>query len=309
MLSNRTPDLTALEMLVAVHDSGSLSAAGKLLGLSQQAVSQRMRTLESLIGSTLVTRTPRGSTLTEEGVLVAGWAAEVLAAAERLDAGISSLRSTHTQQLSVAASQTVAEHLLPLWLVRLRKQQESHDSAPTTVNMTVTNSADAIALVRSGKASLGFIETPAVPADLASLEVQRDSLVVVTAPTHPWARRRSLLTPDELAATPLVSREEGSGTRYALEYLLHAAGHEEIAAPNVEFSTTAGVRSAVAAGTAPAVLSALAVRDDLALGRLVAIPMVGLDMSRPLTAIWQGTEIPPQGAARDLVAVAQRAGA
>lgn len=163
MLSPRIPDLSALEMLAAVHDLGSLSAAGKHLGLSQQAVSSRMRSLESQIGSVLLTRTPRGSTLTESGALVAGWAAEVLAAAERLDAGIASLRSDTARQLKVAASQTIAEHLLPLWLVALRRQQESLGLVPTVVELTVNNSEATVALVRSGQAAIGFIESPHLP--------------------------------------------------------------------------------------------------------------------------------------------------
>nr|WP_250647501.1 LysR family transcriptional regulator [Dermabacter vaginalis] len=191
MLSPRIPDLSALEMLAAVHDLGSLSAAGKHLGLSQQAVSSRMRSLESQIGSVLLTRTPRGSTLTESGALVAGWAAEVLAAAERLDAGIASLRSDTARQLKVAASQTIAEHLLPLWLVALRRQQESLGLVPTVVELTVNNSEATVALVRSGQAAIGFIESPHLPPDLSAAAVQNDYMVVVVAPDHPWARRRT----------------------------------------------------------------------------------------------------------------------
>ncbi|GAC1370743.1 MAG: hypothetical protein NVSMB43_06240 [Pseudarthrobacter sp.] len=204
MLSPRIPELSALEMLAAVHDLGSLSAAGKHLGLSQQAVSSRMRSLESQIGSALLTRTPRGSTLTESGALVAGWAAEVLAAAERLDAGIASLRSDTARQLKVAASQTIAEHLLPLWLVALRRQQESLGLVPTVVELTVNNSEATVALVRSGQAAIGFIESPHLPPDLSAAAVQDDDMVLVVAPEHPWARRRTPVTAAELAATARV---------------------------------------------------------------------------------------------------------
>jgi DNA-binding transcriptional LysR family regulator len=75
-------------------------------------------------------------------------------------------------------------------------------------------------------------------------------------------------------------------------------------APAVELSTSAAVRSAIAAGTAPGVLSALAVRDDLTLGRLVAVP-TEQPILRPLTAIWQGGRTPPPGPARDLIAIAR----
>lgn len=306
LLSPRIPELSALEMLATVHDLGSFSAAGKHLGLSQQAVSSRMRSLESQLGSALLTRSPRGSTLTETGALVAGWAAEVLAAAERLDAGIASLRSDAARQLKVAASQTIAEHLLPLWLVALRRQQESLGLVPTVVELTVNNSEATVALVRSGQAALGFIETPHLPPDLSAAAVQVDDMVLVVAPEHPWARRRSPVTVEELAATALVTREAGSGTRDALEHLLTGAGAPTLIAPLVELSTTAAVRSAIAAGTAPGVLSALAVRDDIALHRLVAVPVRGLRLRRTLTALWQSGATPAPGPARDLATIAAR---
>ncbi len=255
----------------------------------------------------LLTRTPRGSTLTESGELVAGWAAEVLAAGERLDAGIASLRSDTARQLKVAASQTIAEHLLPLWLVALRRQQESLGLVPTVVELAVNNSEATVALVRSGQAAIGFIESPHLPPDLSTAAVQDDDLVLVVAPGHPWARRRTPVTAGELAATALVTREHGSGTRDALEHLLTTAGTANLAEPLVELSTTAAVRSAIAAGTAPGVLSALAVRDDLALQRLVAVPVRGLPLRRALTAIWQTGPTPPPGPPRDLAAIAAKA--
>lgn len=79
-----------------------------------------MRALEARIGSLLLTRSPRGSNLSDSGVLLAGCAADVLAAAEHLDAGIVSLRSESVRQLHLVASRTIAEYLLPQWLVGLR---------------------------------------------------------------------------------------------------------------------------------------------------------------------------------------------
>jgi DNA-binding transcriptional LysR family regulator len=67
-------------------------------------------------------------------------------------------------------------------------------------------------------------------------------------------------------------------------------------------STTAAVRAAVLAGAAPAVISELAVADDLVAGRLVQIPAPELDLRRTLRAIWEGAKSPPAGAARDLIA-------
>ena len=289
-----------------IHELGSLSAAGKQLGLSQQAVSSRMRAMESQIGATLLTRTPRGTTLTETGALVAGWAEQVLAAAGRLDSGISSIRSDGARALKVAASQTIAEHLLPHWLVALRRDQVARGMVPTVVELVVANTEAAAALVRSGQAAIGFGESPYLPTDLRNVAVGEDDMVLVVAPTHPWARRKSPVTVGELAATQMVSRERGSGTRDAVEHLLLVAGAVDLAAPLVELSTTAAVRSAIAAGTAPGILSVLAVRDDLTLRRLVEIPVKGVRLRRPLSVFWQSGNMPPQGPGRDLVAIAAK---
>lgn len=101
MVSPRVPDLDSLALLLQIASTGSLGRAGAVHGISQPAVSARVRTLEGLVGLPLVERTARGSALTPNGVLVAGWARQVLDAAEVLDAGVASLRSTSEQQLRV----------------------------------------------------------------------------------------------------------------------------------------------------------------------------------------------------------------
>lgn len=128
-----------------------------------------------------------------------------------------------------------------------------------------------------------------------------DELVVVARPEHRWARRAEPILPAELASTPLVSRETGSGTREFFESALADFGASPCP-PVLELSTSAAVRAAVLAGSAPAVLSRLAVADDVSAGRLRIVPVDGLDLRRDLRAVWQGGRTPPAGAVRDLLA-------
>lgn len=306
MLSPRMPDVASLEMLVAVADHGSFSAAGKALGLSQQAISSRMRSLESRLGVALLVRTPRGSTLTQDGVLVGRWARDVLAAAELLDVGVASLRFEGHQELVVAASQTVAEHLLPGWLVELRRGQEQRGVPATVIKLVISNSAGTIEHLREGRAALGFVETPVLPTDLHAAAVRQDELVLVVCPDHPWAQRGRAVTAAELARCALIVREEGSGTRDALDAAMLAAGNPREEPARMELSTSAAVRSAVTAGAGPAVMSALAVRDDLALKRLVRVPVRGVELNRTITALWRSGGKTHAGPARDLIALASR---
>lgn len=297
MTLRHVPDLDSLELLLEVAGAGSLGRAAAQHGLSQPAASARIQAMERLVGFPLLTRSARGSTLTANGALLADWAREVLGSAAVLAAGIASLRGEREGRLRVAASLTVAEYLLPGWLVRLAAARPE-----TAVSLVASNSAEVVAAVLDGQAELGYIEGPAVPTGLQELVVAQDRLVVVAPPRHPWARRRHPLDAEELAATRLVQREPSSGTRTSLEAAL--AGFGSVPRPLLELSTSSAVRSAVSAGAGPAVLSDLAVRDDVAAGRLVQIPVHGVDLTRKLRAVWpSGQRL--SGPAQDLLRMAE----
>lgn len=303
MLSPRMPELSSFEMLLALARTGSLGAVATEFGLTQQAVSSRLASMEALTGVQLALRTTRGTQLTPAGVVVAEWAARLLEVAHHVDAGLTAMRTEKRRRLKVAASQTIAEQLLPQWLVSLATAAAREGRTAPQIVLTATNSDGAIAMVRNGTAELGFIERPNPPGELASRMVAQDELVVIVAPVHAWARRSRSISAAELAQTPLVMRESGSGTRDALTAALRRALGDEMqqAPPVLEFPSAAAVRAAVLAGAGPAVLSRLTVTDDLAAGRLHAVSVPDLDLRRPLSAIWVGGRTPPAGAARDFL--------
>jgi DNA-binding transcriptional LysR family regulator len=297
------PELASLEVLLAVARCGSLSAAAREIGLTQQAVSARMASLEAQAGVRLAVRTTRGAELTPAGVVVAQWADRLLGVAQEVDAGIAALRQDTRSRIRVSASLTVAEQLLPSWLVSVQADARRRGVPPVQVVLDATNSDHVLEQVRSGNADLGFVEGPGAPAGLRSQVIAHDELVLVVPPDHRWTRRTAGIEPDELAETPLVTREVGSGTREVLTTALRRAlGNGSRQAPAaLELSTTAAVRAAVLAGAGPAVISRLAVGDDLRSGRLRQIAVADLDLHRQLRAVWTGGRVPPAGAVRDLL--------
>jgi len=299
-LPSRVSDLMPFDLLLSVARLGSLGLAAAEHGISQPAASTRIRRLERQLGLPLIERSPRGSRLTPGGELVAGWAQAAVDAAAALDAGVMSLRERSSAVLRVAASMTVAEYLLPGWLTALRARAPG-----TAVALTAGNSAEVAAAVLGGRADIGFTEGPDLPPGLASRPVSTDRLTVVVPPGHRWARRRSGITAAELAATPLVAREPGSGTRGYLEGALRSQAGAVRVAPIAELSSTTAIKSAVAAGIGPAVLSTLAVAPEVAAGTLVAVRVPDLDLTRRLLAVWpEGRQL--TGPAADLRAIAAR---
>jgi molybdate transport repressor ModE-like protein len=300
-LSPHVPDLTALEVLHAVARTGGLGAAARELGLTQQAVSSRLRTVERLVGVALLQRSHTGTRLTAAGELLDDRAGRVLAAAAFLDTAIAQLRGQRDAHLDVAASYTVAEYLLPAWLVSLRAELTDR----WDLDLVVLNSRQVADHVLAGRAQLGFVESPDIPHGLDTVVVAHDELVVVVRPEHPWARLRRPLEVAELVDTPLVCRETGSGARRVLDRAVAAAtGGAATVTPSMALSALTAVHHAVLAGAGPGVLSDLAVRDDLACGRLVRIDVTGLCLRREVYGVWNTGPI-PAGPARALLRIAR----
>ncbi|NLU66242.1 LysR family transcriptional regulator [Streptomyces sp. HNM0574] len=297
-LAHRVPDLGALQLLLAVARLGSLGRAARETGVTQPAASSRIRAMERQLGLALLERSPRGSRLTEAGALVTDWARRVVEAAEAFDSGVQALCGRRDARLRVAASMTIAEYLLPGWLIALRAERPG-----TAVSLLAGNSLAVAAHLRAEEADLGFVEGVGKPEGLDGTVIARDRLLVVAAPGHPWARRREPLTPRELAGAPLILRESGSGTRQVLDTAL--ARHGGPAAPLLELASTTAVKAAVVSGAGPSVLSELAVGEELSAGRLVEVPVAGVRLRRELRAVWpRGTR--PAGPARELLALTRR---
>ncbi|MBA2695874.1 MAG: LysR family transcriptional regulator [Actinobacteria bacterium] len=300
MTQRQWPDLSALELLVRVSEHGSLGAGARAVGMAQPNASRMVARLERESGVPLLQRSPRGSTLTPQGAVVVDWARTVLSAAEDLLVGVEALQDQGSAMLPVGASMTIAEYLLPAWLAQFRGRQPD-----VRVALDVTNSAHVIEGVRAGTYRLGFIESSAPPKDLHRAQVGTDHLVVVVPPSHRWAHRRLPLTADELAETPLVLREPGSGTRAALETTLAAAVGGLLTPPALSLSSNAAVRTAVLSGAGPGVLSRHAVAGSLERGDLRLVPVEGLDLGRRLHALWNGPRR-LDGPAGELVTLARR---
>ncbi|RNL60797.1 LysR family transcriptional regulator [Nocardioides marmoriginsengisoli] len=291
------PDLSAVELLVAIAEHGSVSAGAKAIGMAQPNASRSLARLERALDVSLVTRSTTGARLTPAGLMVVDWSRDVLSAASVLIHGAATLASSGGGELTVSASQTIAEHLLPAWLASLRAEHED-----VAVRVEVLNTAAVLAAVLSGSCEVGFVEGPRAPSGVHSAVVARDELVLVVGAEHPWARRRGRVTSEELVDTPMLTREPGSGTRVRLDDELRRRTGRVVTAQQ-ELASNAAVRVAVQAGAGPAVLSRLSVAEALATGAVLEVP-VDLDLGRELRAVWTGPRR-LTGPSADLVRIAR----
>ena len=271
-------NLSMLRLLSGVAEHGSLSASAQAAGVAQSNASRSIKTLERRLGYSLLYRSPRGSTLTQEGKLTVEWAREVLQAVDRLTIGAETLVHSGHEELTIGASMTIAEHLLPGWIGAFRKKYPE-----VTTKLRVMNSADVIGSVETGEVCLGFVETPVLPTYLNSVPVWTDQLFAVVGVDHPWAQRKHLLELEEIAVTPLIEREKGSGTRAFLDVLVGAERPE----PLLELNSISAICQAVIEGIGPAILSKLALDSYLRTGQLVQVPTREKALDRVLHSVWK----------------------
>lgn len=296
------PDIVSLDLLRSVAELGSIRQAAQAHNVSQPAASMRIKSLEKSLGVLLVSRANGRAQLTAAGVAVVQWSEQILEGAGDLIAGVKALRSEEESSLRMAASMTVAEYLVPLWLNRLR-----HTGSEIAVSLQMGNSEQVAAIVRDQKADIGFIEGRTVPSEFHNREIYDDALVVVVSPGHPWSHRKKIVAPKELSTMPMVLREAGSGTREVFEKALEPFGLAPSAL--VELASNTAIKAMVGSGMGPGVLSRLVAKPEIESGRLVEVRTRGVLLNRSITAIWSRSRPISPSAKRLMKIIAETANA
>lgn len=255
--------LDQLRIFVAVAERQHVTQAARALNLAQSAASAAIAALETQHGAHLFHRVGRGIELTEAGRVFLPEARAVLARAEAAELALAELAGLQRGRLRVEASQTIASHWLPHHLVTFRRRYPGIE-----IHMAIGNTTQVATAVIDGAVELGFVEGTVQDPRLLITQVASDQLVLVVGPEHPWAQRDQI-APQELADTPWVLREPGSGTRAAFESLLELHG---LALPSIqvamELPSNEAVRAAVEAGGGATVISAAVAADGLEAGLL-----------------------------------------
>ena len=250
----RSLDLAELRAFCAAVDLGSLGRAARLLRVSQPALSKRMRTMEAVVGTPLVERSPRGITTTPAGAKLYVEARKLLAQAEAVDDLVRGLTGEEAP-VRLAASHTIAEFVLPGPLVDFEQRRDRHLS----VELMVANSIVVRELVRDGRADFGIAAVDDLSTGVGALHETPfcdDEVILAVPEAHPWAARETVPL-DELVATPLVMRDPSANTRRVVDQALAGRGLA-LAPPLAEVGSTSAAKATAIGECAPVLLSSLA---------------------------------------------------
>ncbi len=300
-MSGPTPiTLQRLRLLVALDDHGTVTAAARAAGISQPAFSEQLRAIERHYGFPLLMRTGRRLVLTRPARVVVEYARRIARLAEESEEAVRQLLELESGRLTVAASPTPGAYLVPPHLAAFRARHPGVE-----VRLLVGDARAVEGWVLRGEADLGVIGEVPEPLGLVARPIRRDELVAVMAAGHPLASA-ARLDGAALASQPLIVRERGSGSRYALERALAAAGLPLTVL--FELAGTDAILQAVAAGLGVSVLSELAVAQAAMVLRLRVRRVAGLELARYLAVVTH-PDSKPGPAAGEFIAALERGAA
>ncbi len=191
-------ELASLEAFLAIAETGSFSAAGERLHLTQPAVSKRIAVLEAQLGRRLFDRFGREVALTEAGRALLPRARSILGDLDDTRRALDNLDAAIGGRLQLATSHHIGLHRLP---PLLRRFSRSHPGV--ALDLHFLDSEQAWADVLHGRIELALTTLgPAAP-PLRASPVWDDPLEFVVAPDHPLAAREEVSLHD-IAAHPAV---------------------------------------------------------------------------------------------------------
>lgn len=248
--------------------------ASEELLLTQPAVTQQIKALESELGVALFERAAGRVTLTTAGEALLPYAERLAALAAEAQEAVSSAVGGAAGTLAIGASQTIGQYLLPKLIAGFLREFPR-----VTVTVQGGNTQTVLEALAQHTVQIALIEGPAMRRDVHVEPFMEDHMVCVVPAGHEWADEE--ISVDALRDASFIIRELGSGTRRTLEHALEEAGlrlkdlHIGMTADSTE-----GQLSAVEAGLGIGFVSRWAVRNQLALGTLRIARVSGLKLAR-----------------------------
>ena len=266
--------IEALKTFCDVVETGSFSTAARLNRVTQSAVSQQVRSLETRYTQRLLSRSARSAVPTPAGARLYRASKEIIHAFSALE---SAMREESTQvsgDVVIATIYSVGLHELSPYLKAILRRYPK-----VNVRLTYRRSDLVIQDVLADQADMGIIAYPSARPGIRVLPFRTDELVLVCAREHPFVSRRLVHLAD-LEGTRFVAFERGIPTAKAVDRLLKGAGVKVQVA--MEMDNVETIKRAVELGLGVSILPKASVQTEELGGTLVAKSLADGTFSRPI---------------------------
>src|SRR5215831_5082723 len=267
----RNVTLRQMRVFTTVARHLSFTRAARELHLTQPAVSQQIKLLESEVGLPLFEQIGRKVQLAPAGAELLRYANQTLELLREAAESLAAMRGLRRGVLKLGAVST-AKYFAPSLLSAFTPAYPE-----VTIKFAVGNRLEVIKHLAANEIDLAIMGRPPRELDTVAEAFAKHPLVIIASPSHPLASRRRIPL-RQLAGEQFLIREEGSGTRASMEHVFR-----ERRVPfrvSMEVSSNETIKQAVMAGMGISFLSAHTVGLELAAGKLVCLDIVGLPIIR-----------------------------
>ena len=206
-----------LRLFLALAETGSVSAAAKVMHVTQPTASMQLREVAQSVGLPLYDVVSRRVHLTEAGQALARTARAIAGEWDAFEQRISGAKGLTSGRLKVAVVST-AKHFVPRLLGSFCKLHPQID-----ISLEVLNRDHVIARLRSNLDDLYVMSMPPADVPLEDQILMPNPLVVIASASHPLAGKKRVRLA-QLQAERFILREKGSGTRMATDAHLRQMG-------------------------------------------------------------------------------------
>ncbi|HHI82521.1 MAG TPA: LysR family transcriptional regulator [Rhizobiales bacterium] len=270
----RNITLKQLRVLRAVAETGSVSAAAKVLNVTPPAVSLQLKLIEELSGVTLLRRGSGRMRPTAPGRLFLDAAAQIESIIADTGQMINAIKGTGQRMVRISVVST-AKYFIPRAIAAFRKQNPDIE-----INLWVGNRTETVAALESYECDFAIMGRP--PGfNVEQALIGPHPHIIIAPPGHRLAKRKRKSRPGDLSGETFLMRERGSGTRVLTEELIDRIGDGSVR--GMEIGSNETIKQAVMAGLGIALISAHTVSVELAAKRLSYIDVQGL----PVMRTWQ----------------------
>lgn len=275
-----------LKVFRAVAEKLNFTSAAEALFLTQPAVTLQIKTLEEDLGVKLFDRSGGRVRLTEAGEVLLVYAGRITDLYNEAEIAVGSLTGEERGRLSLGASTTIAQYVLPALLGEFISYHPRIE-----LSMVSGNTDRIIRVLDEKQIALGLVEGPIGRNDLKTDRFIDDEIVAVVAAGHQWKQlKNSKIDLKQLAEIPQIWREHGSGTRRVLEDAFKNAKLKlrdfHIA---MELDSTEAIKSAVEANLGIGFVSRWALTREIDLGLLKIVNIEKLQIKRQFKFVYPRT--------------------
>jgi DNA-binding transcriptional LysR family regulator len=234
MIWNREEDIMAVKLELyrvfnEVAETGNISLAARNLYISQSAVSQSIKQLETVLQARLFSRSPRGVVLTSEGQMLYEYVRSALGLISTGEDKLSQAQQLLLGTLVIGASDTVTSWFLTPYLERFHREYPG-----IRLKIVSGRSAKVLSLLKSGAVDIAFASSPADQSNLTDWPCFSTHTAFVVGSNY-HCDFDSVYSLHEIAEFPLILLERKASSRIYLEQYFLKCGIRLV--PEIELSS------------------------------------------------------------------------